>query len=132
MNEYLLIVYGNSSCDYSLGCGINVIDLRTSDYNEARKKAMNIIYENLAGQEYAKYHEYKLDEDGFSRWELIHTDWDNSRCIQSAQIVLHETDIDINEIKNGLMKELDKGLEEKKRQEEYEQFLKLREKYDNR
>lgn len=71
MNEYLLIVYGNSGCDYSLGCGINVIDLRTGDYNEARKKAMNIIYENLAGQEYAKYHEYKLDEDGFSRWELI-------------------------------------------------------------
>lgn len=58
------------------------------------------------------------------------TDWDNSRCIQSAQIVLHETDIDINEIKNGLMKELDKGLEERKRQEEYEQFLKLREKYN--
>lgn len=127
--KYLLIETSYEGCDYSIGCGVSVTELESTNEKDAIIHARNIVFEKIAGEEFVKYHDYGLDKK-HERWELIHPEWWGEAYIpQSARIACVVDDIDIDEMKRELLGFYNTSKEESIKAKELEEYNRLKKKY---
>lgn len=51
MEKYKLIISQEAGCDYTIKCGLNVIDILANNIVDALKESKEIIVENYSGKE---------------------------------------------------------------------------------